>query len=91
MLEMKPIWDADQWKTIVSKRTGSSNCASIGPTPHILRTCKPIPREATPILYSGNVFQFYLGGGDGTSHPGYKGWNETPIDALNSSIFAIFL
>lgn len=91
MREMKRIWDADQWKTIASKRTGSSNCASIGPTPQILRTCKAIHREATPILYSGNVFQFYLRRGDAKSHPGYKGWNETPTDALNSIIFAIFL
>ena len=51
ILKMKPIWDADQWKTMASKHTGSSNFASIVPTPQILRTCKPIHREATPILY----------------------------------------
>lgn len=59
-------WHKDQWKMTAILNTGairnpgsrSGDCDSIGLTPQILRTCKAIYREATPMLYSENIFQF---------------------------------
>ena len=49
-------------RNIECKRTGSSDrpCVSIGLTPQVLSTCRDIHLEATPILYSRNLFHFYF-------------------------------
>ena len=53
-------WYEDQPKAVAIKRTGrhkgvfTSTCLA----PQILRTCKAINREATPILYGENTFRF---------------------------------
>ncbi|KAL9062218.1 MAG: hypothetical protein Q9161_009835 [Pseudevernia consocians] len=58
--KIKCKWDEDQWKTTAINNTGSrsGDCNNTGLTPQILRTCKAVYREATPMLYSENIFQF---------------------------------
>ena len=82
-------------------------CASIGLTPQILCTCKAVHREATSILYKGNIFHFQLN--QISLMPGlseqnnfkascqelYRNpvecWDDGSRSALNASSFAIFL
>lgn len=63
-------------KTTVFKQTSAGLCASIGLTPQILRVCKAIHRDATPILYGENVFQFRLKEGQTPSNRGSTGLND---------------
>ena len=48
------------YKRTISKQTSGGVCYGIGLTPQILRVCKTVHRDATPILYGENVFQFQL-------------------------------
>lgn len=54
------VWYEDQPKAIAINRTGchSGVFSSTGLAPQILRTCKAINREATPMLYGENIFRF---------------------------------
>ncbi|CAD6578744.1 MAG: hypothetical protein ASARMPRED_008826 [Alectoria sarmentosa] len=80
--------DADRGMVTTSRPTGgrSGHCTGTGLTPQILRTCKAINREATPMLYGENVFLFQLE----ESLEGFMHCHNIPR-AVKDSILATFL